>query len=217
MSPIASYSGTDSPAPDKLIAGEKHRVTVPIILLSGENRTRGAVLGRVAGAISAPAAGAGNTGNGAFAATPTPAAGIMDGQYRLVCIEPAANAGVFQLEAPDGRIVGRVTVAVAYAGPHLAFTLNDGAADFIAGDFFTIDVAKGTKYKLAVAAATDGSHRARGVLNEDVDATAADKAASLITEAEINKGGLIFGAGHTAATVEDDLLPGIVLRDNRAN
>jgi hypothetical protein len=186
---------------DRLIAGHLPLASRKVTLLTGENRVRGALLGRVAGAIAAPAAGAGNTGNGTFAATPTAAAGIMEGQYRLVCIEPAANVGQFVLEAPDGRIVGRVTVASAFAGPHLAFTLQDGATDFVAGDFFTIDVAVGTKYKLAVAAATDGSHTPRAILAEDRDATAADKECLIYERGDFDEGALTYGAGHTADTV----------------
>jgi hypothetical protein len=191
--------------PDKLIAGHQPISSRKLTLITGENRTRGALLGRVAGAISAPVAGAGNTGDGTFAATPTAAAGIMEGTYRLVCIEPAANVGQFVLEAPDGRIVGRVTVASAFAGGHLAFTLQDGATDFVAGDFFTIAVAVGTKYKLSVAAATDGSHIPRGILAEDRDATAADKECLVYERGDFNQDALTYGAGHTADSVRQGL------------
>lgn len=202
MGVLASVSSSTY-TPDRLVAGELPLLSKKVTLLSGENRARGAVLGRVAGAVTT-AAGAGNTGNGTFAATPTVGAGVKEGVYRLTCIEPAANAGTFVLEDPDGIEVGRVTVAVAFAG-QLAFTLNDGATDFVAGDFFTITVATGTKYKLAVAAATDGSHLARAILAEACDASAADTECMVYTRGDFNEAALVFGAGHTADTVREDL------------
>ncbi len=85
------------------------------------------------------AARAGNTGNGTMTANPTTAAGVKAGVYTLTCIEPAANAGRFRLEDPDGIEVGEPTVAVAFAGV-LGFTIADGATDFLAGDAFDITV-----------------------------------------------------------------------------
>ena len=88
------------------------------------------------------AAGAGNTaGSGTIAAVAVAAA--KSGVYHLTCIEPAANAGQFLVEDPDGITVGVATVAVEFIGGGLTFAITD-ANDFVAGDSFTITVAAGS-------------------------------------------------------------------------
>ncbi len=193
------------------------KYTKTATIAAGANLNPGAVLGRIAGAISAPAAIGTNTGNGTFAATPTAAAGIMEGDYKLVIIEPAANAGAFILEAPDGSIVGRGAVGAAFTGGHLAFTLQDGATDFVAGDAFRITVAKGTQYVLSATAAADGSHKPVAILATPANAAAAAKEASIYVLGCFNSGALSYGAGHSLATVAGPLEDvGIYLRDSIA-
>lgn len=177
-------------------------LTKQATIASGATLQPGAVLGRVAGAVSAPAALGTNTGNGTFAATPTAAAGIQEGDYKLLIIEPAANGGVFALFAPDGQLVGKGAVGAAYTGGHLAFTLNDGATDFVAGDGFIITVARGTLWRLAATAATDGSNVPRAILATPAEAAAANKDAAIYIAGVFNRAGLTFGAGHSATTVE---------------
>ncbi len=202
MTPPASFSSSTF-TPDKLIAGEQPLASRKVTLVSGENRTRGALLGRIAGAVTTAAA-AGNTGNGTFAATPTVAAGVKEGVYQLVIIEPGANVGTFQLEDPEGNVVGTGVVASAFSGP-LAFTLQDGSTDFVAGDRFTITVAAGTKYKLSLAAATDGSQVPLGILAEDRDASGGDAEALLYERGDFAESAITFGTGHTAASVRAGL------------
>lgn len=195
-----SFSTTTSPAPDGLLAGEMPRVTQDVTIATGENLTRGAVVGKITVGAATAAAGAGNTGNGTMGAVTT-GADAKPGVYKVVIVEPAANAGAFIVEDPDGVIVGRGTVAVAFAGP-VNFTLADGATDFVSGDFFNITVAAGSgKWKRSVAAATDGSQRPLAILVGDVDATAADKNAAIYRTGEFNEAALNFGAGHSASTV----------------
>ncbi|MHB1297288.1 MAG: head decoration protein [Gemmatimonadaceae bacterium] len=199
-----TFSSSSSPTPDALLAGEMARVTQPITLLSGENRVGGSVLGKITVGAAAAAAVAGNTGNGVIGAI-TIGADAKVGVYKVTCIEPAANAGVFSIEDPDGVNVGVAKVAVAVVAP-LGFTIADGAVDFVAGDAFDITVAAGSgKYKLAAAAATDGSQRPVGILVEDTDASAADAAASLYRTGEFNPAALTFGAGHSESTVRAPL------------
>jgi hypothetical protein len=208
------FSSATSPTPDKIIAGELPAISTEITVITGQNLVRGAVVGRVVGTIT-PAAVAGNTGTGTIASA-TAAAGVQEGVYRLVCIEPATDAGKFALHDPNGVFVGTVTVAVAFSN-QLAFTITD-ATDFIAGDAFTITVAVGTKYKLAATAATDGSHIPRGILVESIDATAADKLASMYRTGEFNQAALTYGTGHTADTVRPILAElGMFLRSIIAN
>lgn len=170
------------------------------ILLSGQNLGAGAVLGRTAttGTITAAAA-AGNTGNGTMG-TLSVGGGAKVGDYRVIIIEPGANAGVFEVIDPDGVLVGRGTVAVAFAGD-VNFTLADGATDFVSGDLFTLTVSQLTsKYKVLTPAATDGTQRAAAILLADTDASAADKACAVITRsAEVNGNELTYPGGITAA------------------
>lgn len=84
-------------------------------------------------------ANAGNTGNGAFGAI-TVSSGAKEGTYKVNITAAAANAGTFVVEDPDGNIVGYGTVAVAFSKGGIAFTLADGATDFVVGDGFTFPV-----------------------------------------------------------------------------
>lgn len=97
----------------------------------------GCVIGATFGATAAATAGSGNTGNGTMG-TVTVSAGAKLGTYQLVIIEPASNAGTFAVYDPDGVFVDNGTVAVAFSAGGLAFTLADGATDFVAGDSFSI-------------------------------------------------------------------------------
>lgn len=91
---------------------------------------------------AAAAARAGNTGNGLITAAPPVTGLAAEGTYTLVAEEaPAANAGTFRFEDPEGVYLGTVKVGVAATlggiGP---FTIADGATDFVAGDTFEIEV-----------------------------------------------------------------------------
>lgn len=107
---------------------------------------------------AAAAAVAGNTGNGTITATPTTSAGVKAGVYKATITVAAANAGTFELEDPDGVTVGEGTVAVAFSRGGLAFTIADGATDFVVGDQFAI----------TVTAAGASSARFRGITIADI-------------------------------------------------
>lgn len=91
-------------------------------------------------AAGAASANAGNTGNGAFG-TITASSGAKEGTYRVNVTAAAANAGTFLVEDPDGNVVGIGTVGSAFSKNGIAFTLADGATDFVVGDGFTFAVA----------------------------------------------------------------------------
>ena len=99
----------------------------------------GVVAGGAFAGTAVSAAGSGNTGNGTVGAI-TVSAGAKKGVYKLLIIEPAANAGVFEVTDPDGIFVDNGNVASAFSAGGLAFTLADGATDFVAGDSFDITV-----------------------------------------------------------------------------
>lgn len=194
-----------------------HRSREEITVLSGQDLVAGHVLGKVATGAATPAAVAGNTGNGVLGAV-TVSKGAKVGVYRLTCIEPAVDAGKFLLQDPDGITVGTVTVAVAFSGGGLAFTLADGATDFVSGDAFTITVAAGSgKYVEVNADGTDGRHKAVGILLAAVDASAADAAGvALVRDCEVNRDLLDFGdhdAGEITAAIAELAEFGIIVRE----
>lgn len=87
------------------------------------------------------AADPGNTGDGAMTLAGTPhGAGVVPGDYRVVCSAAAANGGTFTVFDPSGAEIGTATVGAAYDGP-IKFTIADGDTDFVVGDGFTVSVA----------------------------------------------------------------------------
>lgn len=177
--------------------GSRSREAVTIASGSGVCAP-GLVLGQVTvGTISA-AAGAGNTGNGTIG-TVTAAAGIKPGVYTVVMIEPITNLGTYVLEDPIGITVGRGFVGTAFSGGHLAFTIADGATDFVAGDRFLITVAAGNlQYRPWDPANTDGSNVVAGILYDQVDATsAARRATALVRDCEVTSAELQWKTGIT--------------------
>lgn len=200
MESLAQYTSHQL-IPDRLIVNASQVLTEKRTLASG-TLARGAVVGRVAGAVTAAAA-AGNTGNGTIG-TLSAGAGAKVGVYTAIAIEPAANAGAFQVEDPDGVIVGRATVAVAFTGP-VNFTIADGAADFAAGDRFLLTVADSGSVRQVVAAATDGSSRAYGICAVGADATAAPQDVLVYTRGDFNEAAVTLGAGSTLAGVRGPL------------
>jgi hypothetical protein len=197
--------------------GDAYRHAEGITVLSGQNLLAGAVLGRVLYGAASAAAQAGNTGNGTMGAI-TMAAGALPGVYRLEIIAAAANAGTFNVFDPNGAFIGQGTVAVAFAGGGLAFTLADGATDFAVGDGFNITVAAGSgKYKEYNPANTDGSGVVAGILWDDVDASAADvKGVGVVRDCTVNQGELLWftgaSAGQITAGIAGLTLLGIICR-----
>lgn len=102
---------------------------------AGDTCAISAVAGTAVGA-----AVAGNTGNGTITGAPTVAAGAVPGVYQLIAIEPGTDAGKFEMEDPNGVILGTVVVGVEATLGGLTFTIADGSTDFVSGDRFTITV-----------------------------------------------------------------------------
>jgi hypothetical protein len=147
-----------------------------------------------------------NTGAGAMGAI-TVSNAAKPGDYVLKIIKAATGAGDFQVTDPDGVIVGVGTVAVAFSGGGLAFTLADGDPDFAVGDKFTITVAAGSGHYVAHdPSATDGSEVAAGVLFEAADASAeALPGVGIVRSAEVNGDEISWKTGISA----DDKAAGI--------
>jgi hypothetical protein len=146
------------------------------------------VLGKITTGTTATAtAFSGNTGNGTMG-TITVSAGAVNGTYKLVIIEPATDAGKFQVEDPNGKIIGTGAVAAAFSKGGLAFTLADGATDFAAGDGFDIVVASGSgKYTPYDDALTNGAQTAVAVCLQGADATSGDKTVTALVRIGVIK------------------------------
>lgn len=133
------------------------------------------------------AAFSGNAANTGVIAAVVVSTGAKAGVHKVVINEPGTNAGKFVVEDPDGVIIGTGTVAVAFSGGGLAFTVTDGATDFISGEGFTITVAAGdSKYVAYDSDNTDGSEVAVAVLYAAVPDSASDQSAVVISrDAEV--------------------------------
>lgn len=191
--------------PNGLLAGDRVPLERIITLVSGQNLTRGAVLGRVVAAATASTAAksGGNTGGGTITmdVTTPVLAGAKPGVYTARCIATATNGGTFRVEDPDGNVIGDVAVGATFADD-IKFVIADVGTDFIVGDGFDITVASVDKYALSLAAATDGSQVPVAVLGIDCDASLGDKSTTGYFAGEFNAAKLALGTGHTAASVE---------------
>ena len=145
-----------------------------VTVLAGNGAERALKVGAVIAARSRSevtvTAGDGNTGDGeATLADPALGAKAEAGIYRLACITAGA-AGTFQVLSPKGYVLPDLTVGTAYEGDHLNLTVADGAADFVAGDTFAIEVSGDGKAVALDAAAVDGTAEAIGIVAFDVTA-----------------------------------------------
>lgn len=155
--------------------------------------TAGMVLGRRLTGSATATANAGNTGTGAVG-TITVAGAVKQGIYRVIFIEPATNAGVFEVEDPDGIPLGQGNVGAVFAKGGLSFTIAD-ATDFVAGDGFAIQVTNvAAKWLQYDPAGTLGEQVAAGILRADVTAPVATDvpAVAFVRDCEININEILF-------------------------
>lgn len=126
-----------------IVSEEGTRSREAVTVLSGQDLSAGAVLGKVSRALAAaPIPAVVGTGNGLMSAV-RPGPDVLMGNYVLTCTAAAANAGTFSVVAPDGTALPSATVAVAYKSSHIDFLIADGSTDFIVGDVFIIAVTAG--------------------------------------------------------------------------
>jgi hypothetical protein len=193
---------------------------------AGANLARGTLMGRrtiATGAVTIAAAGAGgggaNTGNGTCVAAGSPVlANAVVGDYIARCITAGANSATFRLIDPLGRVLGDVSYSGAGASAvfsnQVGFTITDGSTDFIVGDAFRITVAAGdNKLFRSVASAIDGTQTPTGILVDQANAASADVTGAIYVAGEFDETAVLYGAGHTAASVRNGLRAlGIYLR-----
>lgn len=172
----------------------------------------------IAATAALATAWSGNTGNGTMGAITVSAAAKV-GTYKLMIVEPGTNVGTFEINDPDGVLVGRGAVGTAYSAGGLAFTLADGATDFVAGDGFDIVVAAGSgKHEPYDDDAANGTSTAVAINGYEVDATSADvDTLGFTRDCEVFWDRLQWGAGVTTdaektAARADLLAAGIIPR-----
>ena len=188
-------------------------VTDSVTIASGQNLTRGTVLGKITkGAATVVAAGAGaegaNTGDGTLTmnATTPILAGAKAGVYSVKCTAAATNGGTFRVFDPDGYVLGDVAVGATFAND-IKFVIADGSgADFAAGDGFAVTIAAGSgSYNAVNSANIDGSDAPVAILASDANATDGAVVAPVYLTGEVNAEALVFGGSDTYATHKDAL------------
>lgn len=92
-------------------------------------------------------------------------------------------------------------------------TIASGAGVLARGTLLGKVTASG-KWVKSLAASNDGSEEPRGILLHDVDATAADVEAIVARAGDFAIQGITFGAGHTAASVDDKLIDRGIFLEN---
>lgn len=195
-----------------------------VTLKAGTSYSLGAVLGKIAvGAATSAVKAGGNTGDGTLtldATTPVLDGGKL-GVYTVRCIEAAADGGTFEVQDPDGFVLGTVAVGATFADD-IKFVIADGDTDFIVGDGFDVTIgasADSGKYRLSPATGVDGSETAVAVLLQAVDATAADvtglvaaRGPVIVSEAALAFDASVDDAAKEAAKKAQLAAAGIVVR-----
>lgn len=93
-------------------------------------------IGLVAASAAAPVFV--GTGNGTMTGV-TVFSGVTETEtITAVLIHAVANGGIFQVSGSLSGPLGNATVGVGFVSPVIAFTINDGATDFVLGDQFTV-------------------------------------------------------------------------------
>lgn len=207
---------------DNLIAGTNVlTVTEEGTLITGQNLTRGAVLGKISLAAGTAVAGT-NTGNGTVSAFALAAGGpALIGSYVATCTAAATDSGTFSIKDPNGVLLGYATVGSAFTAAGITVTIADGTTDFIVGDSFTLPITAGSgKLTQLSKAYLDGSQKVWGVLAANTDATTADKSCIVYKTGQFNRATLSFVSGTTYADIEEDArdknIHLVVVKDNAA-
>lgn len=189
-------------------SGQRSRENV-VLAHDGDRFESGTVLTQSGDAASTGtfAAVAGNIGN------PVVPAGVAVGQkgvpggYTMVMTE----ATKFRVEDPDGVLVGTGTLGTAFNKGGLTFTANAGATPAVAGDSFTITVARGDR-KYGRYTANGAAGTADAILyNHVFPGTAGEsvKVVAFVRDAELNRFELV---GLDANAQNDLEAKGLIVR-----
>lgn len=209
---------TESPHAGEFLISEANgylsREAIHVALESG-SYDAGRVLAEALDADITVTPAAANSGDGTVG-TLSLGANAKIGGYRAVCIEPASDAGMFAVYDPDGLFIGKANVAVAFTGP-INFTISDGAANFVAGDSFTLAVSRAATPGY-VAYDQDAGGIPAGILFDGVEgATGGVPGVAIVRLAEVH--GATLGwksdieAGEIAAALAHLAKRNIIARD----
>lgn len=172
---------------------------------------RGNLMGKVSkgAASSAVKASGANTGNGTLVLdATTPVQAKADVGVTTVRFTTLTNV---QVLSPTGAsygnyVIGGSATNTITISDHFKFALTQGSTPFAIGDGFDITLAAGSgQYVVATAAALDGSDVPDAILLENIDATSVAVDAAMAIRGRFATQGVIFGAGLTAASVDDVL------------
>lgn len=193
----------------------RRKVTIP----SGAGAlARGTLLGKITrGARTAVgAAGSPAPAGATITASPVATTAADEGVHRFRCVSAGAT-GKWDHLSPSGAKLGQATTGTQYVGGGLTLTITDAGTDPAVNEELIVTVtaaAASGAFVKSIAAATDGSQDPRAVLLHAVDATSADVEAIVGRAGTCSPAGMTFGAGHTAASVDDVLIDrGIFLKN----
>lgn len=141
---------TEGTRAGEFLMGEMEGIGAPsretITVLSGQNLTAGAVVGRVkygVGRVSVPTVS--GTGNGTVSAV-SAGPDVLEGNYVLACTATATHGGTFSITNPAGKTLPSVVMtpgaggSTTYTSREINFTITDGSTDFALADSFTFVV-----------------------------------------------------------------------------
>jgi len=113
------------------------------VLLSGQNLSAGAVLGRITKAVAAaPVPVIAGTGTGAMTAL-TFGPAVRTGSYVITLLATGATAA-FSVGTPNGEILPNGAVGTAYVSPHISFLVSSAGTMTIADSYTVVVTAGGT-------------------------------------------------------------------------
>ncbi len=176
----------------------------------------GTLLARKAVADAVAASAFTGTGDGVITLATVAAGQIVPivGAYVLNCITAVANGGIFELVDPNGALVATNLILTVGAGAStafevggLAFTITDGATDFVAADTATLTVAADGKMVVFAIAGAGGAQNPKAILTYDVVAAGAgNEAIRAGVSGSYRKERLIIDADGDGSNITDAIL-----------
>lgn len=219
---MTTLTATPRPGEYLMFESDHERSHDQVTVAISQTLVAGQVIGKVTvGTPTVTASAVSGTGNGTLTLAGTPyVANCQPGIYKVVFIEPITNLGTFAVFDPFGVLVEKGFVGTAFSN-QIAFTIADGATDFLAGDNFTITVTPGGTWgqvKALDTAATDGAALAAGILFSPVTTGGSATARGVITAraCTVNGNKLTWpsgiSAGNKATAIAQLAALGIIVR-----
>lgn len=176
----------------------------------------GTLLARKSVADAVTASAVTGTGDGTVTLATVAAGQIVPivGAYVLTVTTAVTNGGILKLVDPNGGLVASDLIMTVGAGATtvfeaagLEFSVTDGSADFIVGDFFTLTVAADGKIVPFLIAGAGGAQLPLEILTYDVTATGAgNEAIRAGISGQYRKELLIIDADGDGSNITDAIL-----------